>query len=175
MGKSITTEIEDRYGQPLWGLLHRLYWEEHHSTTAIAEILGVGATAIRKWMAKCGIPRRELGDAQKVISLTGRRPPAKPTGLTGSKNPTWKGGRTQHTKGYVYAFAPWHPDQSNGYVLEHRLMAEQMLGRRLQPDEDVHHKDGDKANNSPDNLEVILHSDHTRRHWAMGRVKTSVA
>jgi hypothetical protein len=39
-------------------------------------------------------------------------------------------------------------------VLEHRLIMEKVLGRSLFADENVHHKDGDRANNDPSNLEL---------------------
>lgn len=39
------------------------------------------------------------------------------------------------------------------YVYEHRHVMEQMLGRKLLRGENVHHVDGDKLNNDPDNLE----------------------
>lgn len=42
----------------------------------------------------------------------------------------------------------------------HRVVAAAMLGRPLKKDEDVHHKDGDKLNFSPDNLEVKGHREH---------------
>lgn len=38
---------------------------------------------------------------------------------------------------------------------EHRAVAEAMLGRPLRPGEVVHHRDGDKLNNDPTNLEVL--------------------
>lgn len=41
-----------------------------------------------------------------------------------------------------------------GYLLEHRYVMEQQLGRPLYPDENVHHLDGVKANNQPENLEL---------------------
>lgn len=47
---------------------------------------------------------------------------------------------------------------------EHRTVAEQKLGRALQPGEIVHHKDLNKKNNSPDNLEVICQPEHVRLH-----------
>jgi hypothetical protein len=46
----------------------------------------------------------------------------------------------------------------------HRMVMEQVLGRKLNPDEDVHHKDKNKFNNDPSNLEVILKSEHTKFH-----------
>lgn len=47
---------------------------------------------------------------------------------------------------------------------EHRTVAEQKLGRSLQPGEIVHHRDEDKRNNRPDNLEVMTQAEHARLH-----------
>ena len=49
---------------------------------------------------------------------------------------------------------------------EHRVVAEQMLGRPLQRGEIVHHIDGDRHNNAPTNLEVMSQADHLRLHHA---------
>lgn len=46
----------------------------------------------------------------------------------------------------------------------HRVVAEEMLGRALLPGEIVHHKDGDKWNNAPENLEVMTQAEHARIH-----------
>ena len=51
------------------------------------------------------------------------------------------------------------------YRREHRVVAEQKLGRPLEKGEVVHHIDGDKLNNHPDNLEVLTNSQHTKHHW----------
>jgi hypothetical protein len=45
---------------------------------------------------------------------------------------------------------------------------EQHLGRYLTREECVHHVDGDKKNNSLENLQVMLRSDHARLHADRG-------
>lgn len=46
----------------------------------------------------------------------------------------------------------------------HRKIAEQKVGRKLGPNEVVHHKDEDKANNVDTNLEVEARGEHTGAH-----------
>lgn len=52
----------------------------------------------------------------------------------------------------------------HGWQLEHRLVAEYALGRRLFEGEVVHHKDFCKDNNYPGNLQVMLEHDHKSYH-----------
>lgn len=46
----------------------------------------------------------------------------------------------------------------------HRVVAEEKIGRALLPGEIVHHIDGNKHNNHPDNLQVMTQSEHARLH-----------
>ena len=47
---------------------------------------------------------------------------------------------------------------------EHRVVAEQMLGRALKAGEIVHHIDGNKHNNDPCNLQVMTQGEHVFEH-----------
>lgn len=80
-----------------------------------------------------------------------------------AKNPNWRGGRSFHSKGYVYMYCPDHPKASNGYVFEHRLVMEAHLDRFLRDDEIVHHKNGRRGDNRVENLEILSHLEHAER------------
>ncbi len=45
---------------------------------------------------------------------------------------------------------------------------ERELGRYLKPEEQVDHKDGDKTNNSPSNLELVKRGPHQKDHTNRG-------
>lgn len=59
----------------------------------------------------------------------------------------------------------WSVMTETGYCYEHRIVMEQILGRKLKRHEHVHHKNHDGLDNRPENLELIAAGEHSRQHW----------
>ena len=78
-----------------------------------------------------------------------------------------------YKNGYVIVAIPDHPksfDTGNGLgVYEHIYVAELFLGRRLLEGEVVHHLDGNRENNSPDNLLILQNPMHVKLHAWMDK------
>lgn len=105
-----------------------------------------------------GMPRRNLCNScngKKSARLENERRHS-----LGLHSPTWRGGRN-YRNGYVVILAHNHPNATKaGYMFEHRLVMEQILGRYLLPSEKVHHKNGVKDDNRPENLKLISPANH---------------
>lgn len=61
--------------------------------------------------------------------------------------------------GYRYIYVSYRH-----YEPEHRLVMEARLGRKLQPDEHVHHIDENTLNNDISNLQLLSASEHMKAH-----------
>lgn len=130
--------------------------EAHRSGLSICEIartLKEDRHVVRKYLLKEG---EEL------------RPPKV---LRGPKSPHWKGGRIAQPGDYVYIKSPDHPNRNrNGYVAEHRLVMESMIGRYLTKDEVVHHKNKNRQDNRPENLELFSSNSEHLAHELKGQI-----
>lgn len=91
-----------------------------------------------------------------------------------SQKRTYKGFKTNKA-GYIFIHKPDHPNANkDGYIAEHRLVMEKVLGRHLLESEIVHHKNEIKNDNNPDNLYVEDRGKHTIRHH-LGKHKSEDA
>jgi len=135
------------------GSLKQMYEIEGLTVRQIGERLGRNSKVVNKACKRLGIQMRRRGPK------------------SGDQHPGWRGGLTTDKAGYRLRYQPDHPQcNSSGYVREHRLVAEAILGRPLLPEEVVHHIDDNPANNSPDNLQVFAsNSDHLKA-TLVGRV-----
>ena len=88
---------------------------------------------------------------------------------TGPDSPGFTGRRQTMTHKYVYLYMPEHPKASTsesmrGYVAEHRLVWEEAHGRYLTDAEIVHHINGVRDDNRPENLVALTRAAHMRGH-----------
>jgi len=136
MGRSSIKKYQDKN----W--LYEKYYKEELCVSEIAGKCGVGITTISRWAARFEI--------RKIRPYKGSR--------KGPQNPYWAGGRYKdHTSGYIWVYNPDHPSVTQkGYVLEHRLVVEKLIGRYLRTNEIIHHKNKIKDDNRIENLEIIV-------------------
>jgi len=127
------------------------------------------------FVAHAHCSQKELGEllgwTRKTIERFDERNPDIPRnhrrGGVGERNGSWKGGRVVDKDGYILIRLPEHPHADNhGYMREHRLVMEKMVGRYLEAQEVVHHRNSDKGDNRPENLELLEdNSQNIRYAW----------
>ena len=120
------------------------YEADTHFAPKLAARLGVSDTAIYQRMKKLGIKRRSIKESHTDFAK-------------GEDSHQWKGGRYISDAGYVMLRAVGHArSPRRGYVSEHTLIAEKVLGKPLPKGAEVHHVlgAGSEANNRNDNLVI---------------------
>jgi len=78
--------------------------------------------------------------------------------ISGDKHPLWKGGFYYSEDGYKML------GTGNAKEAEHRRVMEGFLGRKLAPDEVVHHMNKIRDDNRIENLQVMTRAEHMNLH-----------
>jgi hypothetical protein len=91
--------------------------------------------------------------SEKHADVKGKNNPMFGVHRYGKKAGNWKGGKIKHSAGNIMIYLPKHPFATkDGYVREHRLIIEKIIGRYLKPIEHAHHINRNKQDNRPQNL-----------------------
>ncbi len=125
-----------------------------------------------KTFPSCIIHRGAKYCSKKCVTDSKERNEKVSKGKLGSKNPNWKGGKIKDSCGYILIKIPKHPyANKRGYVPEHRLVCEKILGRYLTKEETVHHI-GERNDNRPKMLIVFTsHKKHILFHKRPSYIK----
>lgn len=114
-------------------------------------------------MCNLGLCQTHRKRLKKYGSLVGREIISN----IGEHNPNWKGVQITDGHGRVLIYSPNHPNPSycGSHVYRYRLVVEKHIGRFLEPEEIVHHKNGVIDDDRIENLEVMSQSNHIKIHW----------
>ena len=121
-------------------LLRKLHHEEKLPLYEIGEKFGVTGSCISYWMENFGIEVKDYHTKYDSFEL-------------GGHTPSWRGYPTIRVNG-------------NNYIAEHQLVA---LAKGIPPEKifknteyNIHHVNGMKCDNRPENLEIMKSSEHGR-------------
>ena len=160
------------------------------SAQKVAEFYGVSKKTVLRHMETLGIPRNSLTKVTPEVleeirleairgtkcSMAAERIGLDPSTLRVHAASlglrfvdSYHSGYITTWNGYLKVKQPEHPAADRrGYVMEQVLVAEAKIGRFLTLEECVHHKDGNKKNNTPENVEVMLLKEHASLHAKAG-------
>ena len=141
------------------------------SLADISRLLNVPISTVRARLIEAGV---EMRSARTPTKATLRKLSEARRGKSRTFTDEWRrnisAARTRHAD----KFARGVSVKPSGYVeftrgahkgrLVHVVTMEARLGRRLLPDESVHHIDGDRQNNDQNNLALVTRAGHARLH-----------
>lgn len=157
--------------------LQNLYSNDY-TMKEIAKALNMSVGKVHKYFKIYGISTRKSGiTTKKALQSFRHKRTIKPWSRKGTHcseatkeklsilKSNGVGNKNISNTGYVRIYFPDHPKSDGfGYIFEHDLIMECAIGRWLQPNEVVHHKNGIKTDNRLKNLELLTRSEHMSLH-----------
>lgn len=160
--------------------LYKLYIVEGKPMHLIADELSISVGSVYNYLKKYEIPTR---DYKETFTMKGRKLTKEQCenmskrfkGRTVSEETrrkmaeSCKNGGIGHKKkradGYIAIYFPDHPCcNEDGYIMEHILVMEAIIGRHLKDDECVHHMNEVRNDNRKENLKLMTKKEHMSYH-----------
>lgn len=164
-------------------VLYKLYVVQQKPMHQIADELGVSIGTVYKYIHKYNINPRSQKESFDALKENGWGYPQDAKDkiknkLTGRKiseetrqkmSESAKQGGIGHKKkrsdGYITIYFPDHPKSTaDGYIMEHDLVMECLIGRHLNPEEVVHHINFKRDDNRKENLKLMTFKEHAAFH-----------
>lgn len=161
-------------------VLCKMYLDDYMPMHVIAKELGVSIGTVYNYCHKYGIQTR---DKKSTFTFSGRkhskealtkisnanlhrkRSDITKQSISESKKMGGIGHKKKRADGYTTVYFPDHPcSTSDGYIMEHDLVMECIIGRHLYQNEVVHHINGIKSDNRKENLRLMTASEHMSLH-----------
>jgi len=140
-------------------VLEVMYLEKKKSYREICNELELNWRTLKKLLLYYNIPIRYWAEAIKAQWIWDKWEERRLNDRLNSKY------KTITTDWYYAIRFDWkHRSLDRKRVKEHILIMEDLIGRRLVKWEVVHHKDWNKLNNLPSNLEMMTASEHNKLH-----------
>ncbi len=174
------SKIENNFNKPIKTVLQEFNANRAVKVSAIAKALGISIATLQEWFTRYNIIRRGSGTGIKTASHSAKISKA----LIGRKLSEEHLAATR--KGHIASghWKGWYIDKygykhigipGNGYILEHRLVVERSIGRKLIKSEIVHHIDSNTLNNDIDNLAVISRKEHSLINKLLTHIDANLA
>jgi hypothetical protein len=147
-------------------------YQSGKSTTDLAKEFGISVSTVRRRLIDVGVLRSRTEGVRASAALGKLSGPHNKQKRTFTDQ--WKARISESRKKHGEKYAQGKSLKPNGYVeitrgpdkgkMEHRVVAERMIGRELFSNECVHHIDGCRSNNDQGNLVVMTREDHAKHH-----------
>lgn len=169
-------------------ILQSLYCDQMKPMHVIASELGVAVGTVYNYIHKYNIPARKKKDypvtdkereAWRRIgrSMAGRKRSEETRRKVSEAHKLHGVGHKKlRNDGYISVYYPEHPRSAKeGYIMEHHLVMEKIIGRPIAPGEVVHHRNHIRNDNRIENLSLMTFKEHcalhTRERHAAGTMK----